>query len=115
MHYTRIYSDEQGESHFSMVEVQLSQQGTLGFLSEKFPVKSVQFRENPADYDWDFHNAPDRQFVILLDGSIEITTSLGEKRTFSSGDILLVEDTTGKGHKTRNIKKQVRKSLFIQL
>ncbi|HZH74334.1 MAG TPA: hypothetical protein VFD91_17720 [Mariniphaga sp.] len=115
MRYTRIYSDEQGESHFADVEVQLSHQGKLGSLSEKFPVKSVQFRENPAEYDWDFHNAPDKQFVILLDGAIEITTSLGEKRTFRSGDILLVEDTTGKGHKTSNIEKEVRKSLFIQL
>lgn len=115
MRYTRIYSDEQGESHFADVEVQLSNQGKLGSLSEKFPVKSVQFRENPAEYDWDFHNAPDKQFVILLDGAIEITTSLGEKRTFRSGDILLVEDTTGKGHKTSNIEKEVRKSLFIQL
>src|SRR5690554_29650 len=115
MRYTRIYSDEQGESHFADVEVQLSNQGKLGSLSEKIPVKSVQFRENPAEYDWDFHNAPDKQFVILLDGAIEITTSLGEKRTFRSGDILLVEDTTGKGHKTSNIEKEVRKSLFIQL
>lgn len=115
MHYTRIYSDEQGESHFDVVEVQLLQHGTLGLLSEKFPVKSVQFRENPPDYDWDFHNAPHRQFIVLLDGAIEITTSVGEKKTFTAGDILLVEDTTGKGHKTRNIIRQVRKSLFIQI
>ena len=115
MHYTRIYSDEQGESHFEREEIPLSQQGIVGHLSEMFPVKSMQFRENPADYDWDFHNAPQRQFIILLDGIIEITTSVGESRIFSGGDILFVEDTTGKGHQTRNIEKKLRRSLFIQL
>jgi uncharacterized cupin superfamily protein len=34
---------------------------------------------------------------VLLDGEIEIGTSTGEKRTFKGGDVLLVEDTTGKG------------------
>ena len=115
MHYTRIYSDEQGESHFEWEEIPLSQQGIVGHLSDMFPVKSMQFRESPADYDWDYHNAPQRQFIILLDGIIEITTSVGESRIFSGGDILLVEDTTGKGHKTRNIEKKLRKSIFIQL
>lgn len=87
----------------------------IGDLSRKFPVKSIQFRESPPDYDWDFHHAPQRQFILLLDGEIEITTSLGEKRIFRGGDILLAEDTTGKGHKTRNLKKELRKSVFIEL
>lgn len=115
MHYTRIYSDETGESRFETVEVPLSDRGMVGYLSEHFPVRSLQFRENKKDYDWDFHNAPARQFIVLLDGKIEITVSSGESRTFAAGDILLVEDTEGKGHKTRNIRKQVRKSLFIQI
>jgi quercetin dioxygenase-like cupin family protein len=115
MHYTRIYSDENGESSFENVEVKLTDEGPLGALSEVFTAKAVQFRENSADYYWDFHNPPARQFIILLDGEIEITTSLGEKRKFSSGDILLVEDIKGKGHRTENIKKEKRKSVFIQL
>lgn len=115
MHYTRIYSDESGESRFETVEVPLSDRGMVGFLSESFAVKSMQFRENKMDYDWDFHNAPARQFIVLLDGEIEITASTGESRKFAAGDVLLVEDTEGKGHKTRNILKQVRKSIFIQI
>jgi hypothetical protein len=113
MRYTRLYADEQGESHFEDISVPLKNEGTLGYLSENFEVKWLRFRVNEAGYDWDYHNAPARQFIILLDGGIEITTSRGEARTFSGGDILLVEDTYGKGHKTRNIKKQIRKSVFI--
>ena len=115
MHYTRLFSDETGESRFETVEVPLTDRGIIGYLSESFPVKSLQFRENKKDYDWDLHNAPARQFIVLLDGEIEITISTGESRTFAAGDILLVEDTEGKGHKTRNILQQVRKSIFIQI
>lgn len=115
MHYTRIYSDNNGESHFEHVELSMKENEPLGILSEVFSVRYLQFRENIADYYWDFHNPPARQFIILLDGAIEITTSLGEKRQFGAGDILLIEDVKGKGHRTENIKKEIRKSIFIQL
>jgi uncharacterized cupin superfamily protein len=115
MNYTRLYTDEKGESNFEDVNIPLKDMGAIGYLSKARDVESLQFRQNDADYDWDFHNAPARQFIILLDGEIEITTSRGDVRTFSGGDILLVEDTHGKGHKTRNIKKQIRKSVFIRI
>lgn len=115
MHYTRIYSDNSGDSHFETINLNLTEEGPLGALSEVFKAKAVQFRENSADYYWDFHNPPAKQFIILLDGEIEITTSLGEKRQFSGGDILLLEDLEGRGHRTENIKKEIRKSVFIQL
>jgi hypothetical protein len=51
----------------------------------------------------------------LLDGEIEIETSLGDKRIFKTGEVLLVEDTTGKGHKTKNLQPVKRKSIFILL
>ena len=115
MHYTRIYSDNNGDSHFETIELALKPEGPLGSMSEVFSTKALQFRENTADFYWDFHNPPARQFVIMLDGEIEITTSLGERRKFTAGDILLLEDIEGKGHRTENIKKEIRKSIFIQL
>ncbi len=115
MNYTRIFSDENGESHFEKIEIPMKDEGIIGSLSESFNVKSMQFRENIADYYWDFHTAPVKQFIILLDGEIEITVSTGEAKRFGTGDILLVEDTEGKGHKTENIKKQIRKSIFLRL
>ena len=73
------------------------------------------FREVEPGYDWNYHNAPARQYIILLDGEIEIETSLGEKRTFKGGDVLLMEDVTGKGHKTKNVQHIKRKSIFITM
>jgi hypothetical protein len=115
MKYTRIYSDNNGESCFEDVELQLISQGDIGALSSAFEVKEMYFRENPPDYNYDFHQAPRRQFIVLLDGEIEITTSKNESRRFKAGDILLVEDTSGKGHKTKNIVPKIRQSLFITL
>jgi hypothetical protein len=112
---TRIYSDTNGESHFEDVKLPLSEAGEIGFLSKGIPAKEVIFRKVKPSYDYDFHNAPQKQFIILLDGEIEIETSLGEKRTFKGGDILLMEDTQGKGHKTRNLQNIERNSIFIIL
>jgi hypothetical protein len=112
---TRIYSDNNGESHFEDIRIPLHDAGAIGLLSETLPAKGIIFRVVDSTYDYDFHTAPQRQYIILLDGGIEIETSLGEKRNFNAGEVLLVEDITGKGHKTRNLQVTNRKSLFITL
>lgn len=116
-HYkvTRIYTDVNGDSRFEDVEVPLHDGGPIGFLSDPLKVSSVIFRKVEERYDYDFHNAPARQYIALMDGGIEIETSTGEKRTFLPGDVLLVEDVNGKGHRSRNIQKAVRSSIFITL
>jgi len=112
---TRLYSDSNGDTHFEDVEIPLNEAGSVGRLSEVIPANGVVFREVEPSYDWNFHTAPQKQYIILLDGEIEIETSLGQKRIFKAGEVLLVEDTTGKGHKTRNIHPIKRKSIFITL
>src|SRR5690606_3006733 len=83
---TRVYTDKNGDSRFEDVEIELTASGEIGFLSELIPAKGVIFREVLPSYDFDFHNAPQRQYIILLEGEIEIETSLGEKRTFAGGE-----------------------------
>src|SRR6476661_3148935 len=100
---TRIYSDANGDSHFENISIPLHSGGTIGYLSEKYKVENLIFRKVIPSYDYDFHNAPSKQFIVLLNGIIEIETSLGEKRNFGAGEILQVEDITGKGHRTRNL------------
>ena len=112
---TRVYSDNNGDTHFEDIEVPLKESGNIGKLSDVLPATGVIFREVEPTYDWNFHTAPQKQYIILLDGEIEIETSLGEKRIFKAGEILLVEDTTGKGHKTKNLQPKKRKSIFITL
>ena len=115
MKVTRVYSDKNGDSQFEDVDIELFDNGEIGQLSENIDVKSLQFRKVSPNYDYDFHHAPQRQFIVLLDGGVEITTSLGETRQFQTGEILLMDDTTGKGHKTKNLEKCERTSIFIHL
>ena len=112
---TRVYSDAKGESRFEDVLIPLIDAGEIGFLSDELPAKGIIFREVKPSYDYTFHNAPQKQYLILIDGVIEIETSLGEKRTFKAGDVLLLEDTSGKGHRTRNVVEAKRRSVFVTL
>jgi len=115
MTITRVYASTDGESHFEEIEIPLRDAGEIGMLSEPIPVDHVIFRENAPDYDYDWHQAPRRQYVILLDGHIEIEVSDGNKRRFQGGDVLLVEDTEGKGHRTSTIDGKRRRSIFVTL
>jgi len=115
MKITRVYASSDGHSHFEEIDIPLRDAGTIGRLSEGLPVERIIFRENDRNYDYDWHHAPQRQYIIMLDGEIEIEVSDGEKRKFRGGDILLVEDVTGRGHRTRTTNNQPRRSVFITL
>jgi mannose-6-phosphate isomerase-like protein (cupin superfamily) len=49
------------------------------------------------------HPPPRRQWVIILQGAMEITTGTGERRRFGPGDCLLAEDMVGTGHETEDV------------
>ena len=115
MKATRIYSGPDGESHFGELEIPIQEAGEIGALSAHFPVSSIIFRETGGDYDYTWHNAPCRQFVLMLEGSVEIEVSDGSRRTLHAGDILLVEDIDGRGHISRALDGQPRKSVFVTL
>ncbi len=115
MKYTRIYADAQGESHFEDVEVDMKTAPyNTGAISDMFAAKGVMFRVSP-DYFVDWHNAPHRQFVVNVTGTLEVTVSDGTTRRFGPGTVLLAEDVTGKGHTSRSLGGQERLSLFIPL
>jgi hypothetical protein len=81
---TRVYSDSNGDTRFEDIIIPLHDAGEIGKLSAGLPVSSIIFREVEPLYDYNFHNAPQKQYLILIDGEIEIETTLGEKRSFQS-------------------------------
>ena len=115
MQIVRIYSGADGESHFEDLAVEFPQDGALGRISKMVPARGVLFREVDGDYDLDFHNAPRRQYVVNLTGSVDIEIGDGTCRRLGPGSILLAEDTTGRGHKSRNVEGEARTCLFIPL
>jgi len=115
MKITRIYTGQDEESHFEEIDIQLTPAGLAGSISEPVPTQNVIFRETGPDYNLDFHPAPRRQYVVNLTGSVELEVGSGEKRVLGPGSILLAEDTTGRGHKSRAVHNEPRQCLFIAL
>ncbi|MFC1899965.1 hypothetical protein ACFLYN_00045 [Chloroflexota bacterium] len=115
MKATRMYTGEDGESHFDDIDISLDDSGEMDRRSELIKATGIIFRETGGEYDLNWHNAERRQFVINLEGSVEIVLGDGSSRILGPGDILLAEDTTGKGHISRAVNNQPRKSLFITL
>lgn len=115
MNISRIYPDAEGESHFDDLDIPLKDAGEIGMLSALQNASGIIFRETPGDYDFAWHNAPCRQYVIILEGWVDITVSDGETRRFGGGDVVLVEDTSGKGHVSKAVNGQKRKSIFVTL
>jgi hypothetical protein len=115
MRITRLYTGKDNQSHFDEFEIQLESHGPLGFFTKPIGVKAFFFREVPVNYQYTWHNAVCREYVITLEGRAEIEVSSGEKRRFGNGDVLLDEDISGQGHKTRVIGKKPWRHVFITL
>ena len=110
--YIRIYSDENGESHFEDLETELV---PVDFAPPAAPLNIAQFLPATqslwvgAPVGWagdEPHPSPRRQVFCMLQGEVEVTASDATVRNFPTGGILLLEDTEGKGHSTRVISEQ---------
>jgi hypothetical protein len=115
MQVTVVALSPEGGSMFDEMNVELIDGGEIGAMSDPLPATGVIFRRNEPGYDYDWHCAPRRQLIVMLDGEIEIEVTSGEKRRFRGGDVILVEDTTGTGHRSRSVHDGPRHSLFIPL
>ena len=115
MRIHNIYVDDAGETHWRDVEVKWVEERNGSKLSARLPATGIIFRETGGDYDLSWHPAPRRQYIINLDAGVELTASDGEARKIGAGEIVLVEDTTGKGHLSKSINNQMRHSIFVPI
>jgi len=108
MDYVRIWADDEGESHFEDVTlgntVAPAEAGVAElWISDEVAVTHVHFLTvKAADQVPDWHCGPRRQFVVFLDGWVDITVSDTEKRRFPPGSTVLVDDLHGRGHVTEH-------------
>ena len=118
--YTRLYADEQGESHFDDIEMDLIMTDYVPpapplRLSSFTPATQFGFMNAPAGWSSDWHPTSARNIFFVLSGEWEVTASDGESRRFSQGSVLLVEDTTGKGHSSRVVSETESLAAMVQL
>lgn len=110
LRYTRLYTGDDNETHFEDVTVTFAYQdyGSEDIPAVWFPLEGIREAEGfhfiamPANWGGSKpYPAPRRQFIIPLSGEMVFYASDGDERTFTAGDVLLVEDTTGAGHLSR--------------
>ncbi len=115
MKVTRLFTGSDGKSHFEDMEILLEDRGDIGHLSDMIKATGVIFREGQGDYNYGWRNAPQRQYIVMLFGEVEIEIGDGTRRVFRTGDVILTEDITGQGHVSQSVEGKTRKSLFIKL
>lgn len=110
MTYARIVVGPDGDSHFEDVTVsfrsvtdyaQVDGGAPVVQLPAAVPTTTLAFLHLPPGMAAGWHPAPRRQFDTVLGGTVEMVTGSDEVRQFEPGAVLLVEDITGKGHRTR--------------
>lgn len=108
MKITRFYATDDGGSRFMDIEIPITtpQKDTDGhtlMLSNTYASPSVRFVELPEGMSQTWHNAPQRQVVIVLSGTLEVGTTDNQTRQWQAGEAFLADDVTGKGHVTRTV------------
>jgi hypothetical protein len=121
---TRIYTGPDGLAHAEDIDLKLDSRGVSEMLkatgaefSVRAPTPGASPRNTAASAATDpgWHTGPARQFVITLSGRSEVEVSGGVHVMAGRGHINLIEDTTGKGHITRNFGPEDRIALTIPL
>jgi hypothetical protein len=110
MKIVRIYTGTDSQTHFQDLAPE-----TFATLAGKVGEGPVRLNQGPARSFSDFHNAPRRQYVVMMSGVMEIEIGDGSTRQFVPGDVLVAEDLTGKGHITRGVGADPRVSLAVPL
>lgn len=117
----RIYADAEGESHWEdrtikLEMVELAPPMPPLAVSAPLPAARLLHFQAPQDLEGStWHPAPKRQYMYLLSGTMEITVSDGEMRRLVPGDIVLIEDTHGKGHSARRLDADGITAALVQL
>ncbi len=112
---TRLYTGPDGETHTDQVEVKFPGGTPENQASEAMKTTGVEIHRAPPGAVQPFHTAPRRQYVVTLSGRGEVEVSDGHKVQLGPGQVLLVEDTTGKGHITRALGTEDRVTMQIPL
>jgi hypothetical protein len=116
MKVTRVYTDKSGETHFEDVDIQLEDfHDDIIKMSKPVKATDMAFSTFSGALAESWHTAPRKQTIIILDGKVDLEVSDGTKRRFCSGHVIVLEDTTGKGHTTHSVDGKSREEVWVGL
>ncbi len=117
---TRLYGDDEGETHFETYELPVQQgslhgasgmRGLLGVPAIGVDIVDLGSKA-PSN---DFHSTSPRDVVLVVRGAFDIIASDGERRTFGPGDFLLTDDLNTKGHAFEDVGDEPLFSVVIHI
>ena len=103
MKIVRVFSGDDGESHFEDVTPE-----EMSNIVNRVGSGDITLGLRPSPSFSDYHNAPRRQYVVNLSGTAEFECA-------DPGDILVAEDLEGHGHIARSLGDTPRASLAVPL
>ena len=110
MKIVRVYSGDDGESHFEELTPD-----RFAVIVNSIGDGPITLNQGPSPYVSDYHTAPRRQYVTVLAGIAEYEVADGSTARLVAGDVLVAEDLTGHGHIAKSIGDEYRYSLAIPL
>ena len=90
----RVFSDADGESHIEDMTLEEHPE-----LAAMLNVSEVRIQEFDGSRHMDYHPLPERRLIIHMSGEVKIGASDGSEIILRAGDIRLMDDVSGKGHK----------------
>ena len=106
--YLHLYTDAAGETHFAEKEFVFTRLDHVE-NRESITVHEITGVQRAILYKLakgaveDWHTAPRKQLGCVIQGTADITASDGEVRRLRPGSVILIDDTTGKGHITKHV------------
>jgi len=91
----RVYATPDGESHLEDLVIARNAEP----VDVTRMTAGVYSGSGATAPDW--HTAPRKQFAINMTGELEVEITNGTRRKIGAGDLVFLEDVTGRGHVTR--------------
>lgn len=88
-----LYTDVDGFARFKEESIALKEGNEKSQLSTLLPAKGIQLRHSPVGFRSDFHCTENSQWLIVLQGIMEIGLRDGSYRRFGPGEYFYSADT----------------------
>lgn len=92
-----LFTDTDGRARFREVPIDLPEGTPSAQLSPLFPSDGIQLRHSPVGFRSTFHCTVTPQWVVILQGQMEIGLQDGSSRVFHPGDHFYSDDTLPDG------------------
>ena len=101
MKMIRMYTGPDNRSHLEELPLALKQETEIVESMLLSPLNGQANLRISTGTMPNLHPAPRKQYLVLLEGNLDVIVGDGQTMAVGAGDIIKVEDTSGEGHLLR--------------